>query len=112
MIGRRMLLGALVVTSLLVPSLAWAVHREGQPAAIPVGVGEIVKVSGAPIGCAVRKQNGRRALDCRRIGPLAGTYGTILTRTRVLVVRFQKGRTATVVFSAHHGGLRARSCGG
>jgi hypothetical protein len=82
---------------------------QGGPA-IAVGVGDIVKVAGAPIGCGVRLQNGVKALDCRRIGPLRGTYGTILTGRRVLVVRFLNKTTATIVFSASHGQLRARTC--
>jgi hypothetical protein len=109
---QRLLIVGLVVTSLFVPSWAWALHQQNQPDLIPVGVGEIVKVSGVPIGCTVRRQDGQRALDCRRIGPLAGTYGTILTRTRLVVVRFDNARTGTIVFSAQHGRLRARTCEG
>jgi hypothetical protein len=83
---------------------------QGGPA-IAIGVGDIVKVAGAPIGCAARLQDSVRALDCRRIGPLRGTYGTILTRRRLLVVRFLDKTSATVVFSARHGQPRARTCG-
>jgi hypothetical protein len=83
----------------------------GKGAVVPVGLGDIVKVAGAPIGCAIRRQGAAPALDCRRIGPLRGTYGTILTARRVLVLRFVDRTTATVVFTARHGRLRAHTCG-
>jgi hypothetical protein len=73
--------------------------------------GDIVKVNGTPIGCVVRRQDGYAALDCRRIGPLAGSYGTILTSRKVLVVRFENQRTAKVVFSARHKKLGVHTCG-
>jgi hypothetical protein len=87
--------------------------RGGTPAAGPsiaVRKGDIVKVAGAPIGCVVRRQDGELALDCRRVGPLRGTYGTILTAHRVLVVRFLSQTTARTVFSGRHGTLRTKTC--
>jgi hypothetical protein len=82
----------------------------GAPA-IAIGEGDVVKVAGAPIGCIVRRENGLPTLDCRRIGPLAGTYGTMLTARGVTVVRFLSGMSARVVFTARHRSLRARTCG-
>jgi hypothetical protein len=85
--------------------------RESQGSTIPLAQGDIVKVTGAPIGCIVRRQDGYLALDCRRIGPLAGSYGAILTSRKVLVVRFESQRTAKVVFSARHNKLGVHTCG-
>ena len=48
-------------------------------------------------------------LDCRRGGPLAGTYGTMLSARRAQVVRFRSSSVAKVVFTATHGG-GARRC--
>ena len=79
---------------------------------VPIVLGDIAKVTGAPIGCLVRQQNGERALDCRRTGPLTGRYGTILTPTQVLVVRFQSPKTAKIVFQARHQQPRVHTCGG
>jgi hypothetical protein len=101
-----------VVAFIVCAPWATASERGSAPPAIPVGVGEIVKVAGTPIACAVRRDAKQRAFDCRRLGPLAGTYGTLLTRTRVLVVRFHDDTTGTVVFSARHGSARARTCDG
>jgi hypothetical protein len=87
--------------------------RGGTPAAGPaiaVGQGDIVKVAGAPIGCVVRRQDAEPALDCRRVGPLRGTYGTILTPHRVLVVRFLSQSTARIVFTGRHGTPRSTTC--
>jgi hypothetical protein len=102
------LLSALAVLAIPAGALAW---QEQQPPTIPVTLGDVVKVTGAPVGCVVRRQDGYRALDCRRVGPLAGSYGTILTSRKVLVVRFESQKTAKIVFSARHSRLRVRTCG-
>ena len=107
---RRLVVLVSALAVLAVPAAAFG-WRESQGATIPVAQGDIVKVSGAPIGCVVRRQDGYAALDCRRIGPLAGSYGTILTSRKVLVVRFEDQRTAKVVFSARHKKLGVHTCG-
>ena len=106
------IVSALVVAFTFGSQWATATDRASQPPAIPVGVGDVVKVAGAPIGCAVRRHGKQRAVDCRRLGALGGTYGTLVTRSNVLVVRFRDATTGTVVFSARHGGTRARTCEG
>jgi hypothetical protein len=72
--------------------------------------GDIVEVAGAPIGCIVRLHKGELALDCRRAGPLAGTYGTLLTPKQVVVERFESSKVAKVVFQAHHERLDTHVC--
>jgi hypothetical protein len=118
MIGRRRRLAVATLvglaTVLATSAAALALTHGGTTAKeMPIGVqvGDIIKVSGAPIGCAVHFQSGERALDCRRIGPLAGTYGTILTAKRVLVVRFLSRKSAKIVFTAQHQQLRTHTCG-
>jgi hypothetical protein len=99
--------------TLVAPAAAYAWHEQAPPGSvIPVALGDIAKVSGAPIGCIVRRQNGEAALDCRRAGDLTGSYGTILTKTQVLVVRFESPKVAKIVFQARHRQLRAHTCGG
>jgi hypothetical protein len=102
------LVSTLAVLGVPAGAFGW---REHQASTIPVARGDVVKVTGAPIGCVVRRQDGYPALDCRRIGPLAGSYGTILTSRKVLVVRFEDRRTAKIVFAARHSKLRVHSCG-
>jgi hypothetical protein len=102
------LLSALAILAAPAGAFGW---RASQGSTIPLAQGDIAKVTGAPIGCIVRKQAGYPALDCRRIGPLAGSYGTILTGRKVLVVRFENQRTAKVVFSARHSKLGVHTCG-
>ena len=75
---RRLVLVVSALAVLAVPAGAFG-WRESQGSTIPLAQGDIVKVTGAPIGCIVRRQDGYLALDCRRIGPLAGSYGAILT---------------------------------
>jgi hypothetical protein len=99
--------------TLLAPAAAYAWHEQAPPGSVvPVAFGDIAKVSGAPIGCIVRRQSGEAALDCRRAGDLTGTYGTILTKTQVLVVRFESSKVAKIVFQARHRQLRTHTCGG
>ena len=107
---RRLVVLASALAVLAVPAGAFG-WRASQGSTIPLAQGDIAKVTGAPIGCIVRKQDGYPALDCRRIGPLAGSYGTILTSRKVLVVRFENQRTAKVVFSARHNKLGVHTCG-
>jgi hypothetical protein len=42
-------------------------------------------------------------LDCRRAGPLRGTYGVLFGRSNVRVVRFNSAQAARVVVKATHG---------
>jgi hypothetical protein len=79
--------------------------RAGQP--ILLGPGDIVQVSGAPLGCRVIVPSGLKTLDCRVAGSLAGSYGTLFSVRRVQVVRFRNAHVAKVVFVAtQHGGFR------
>jgi hypothetical protein len=77
---------------------------------VPLVVGDIARVTGAPLGCIVRFKDGERALDCRKIGTLRGSYGVILSRKQVLVVRFQSRAAAKIVFSAHHDRQHVNRC--
>lgn len=80
-----------------------------DPQPVVLKVGDRVKVDGQPVGCRVAKQGGHTIMDCRRGGQLAGTYGTVLSARRALVVRYRSNSVAKVVFTATHGGA-ARRC--
>jgi hypothetical protein len=108
-------LSALAVTALVTAVAGVAVPSVGGRAAAADGqdvvlkVGDRVTVDGQPIGCRVADVEGKVVLDCRRGGPLAGTYGTMLGSRRATVVRFRSNQVAKVVFVAtHHGG--AHTC--
>jgi hypothetical protein len=87
--------------------------RDGASAADPrdvvLKVGDRVTIEGQPIGCRVARQGGHAIVDCRRGGQLAGTYGTVISARRAMVVRFRSNAVAKVVFTATHGG-GARRC--
>jgi hypothetical protein len=75
--------------------------------------GDTIRVLDAPIACRVahvRRLGGRVALDCRRGGPLAVTYGTLLTGREAVLVDFQSAHSAKVVAVARHG-ADVRRCG-
>ena len=108
---RRLLLSFLGAVALLAPAAAaLGVQQRGGSGVVTLRLGDIVKVSGTRVGCVARVEAGSRAIDCRRIGALRGTYGTILTGSKALVVRFTSGDTGRVVFVAHHGSTRTRTC--
>lgn len=73
-----------------------------QPAVLKVG--DRVVVEGQSLGCRVARQDGRIVMDCRRAGKLAGTYGTMLSARKAMVVRYRSDSVAKVVFTATHGG--------
>jgi hypothetical protein len=78
---------------------------------LSLDLGDRVRVEGAGIGCRVTRLSqygGRTFLDCRRSGPLAGTYATLLGEREIAVIRFLKTRTAKVVFTARHRGAQLR----
>jgi hypothetical protein len=91
-------LGVLVVPAV---GTAWHTGASVNPA-ITLKVGDIVRVSGAPIGCIVRRQAEVKTLDCRRIGALPGTYGTLLNGRSARIIRFETASVAKIIFSAQH----------
>lgn len=107
---------ATVVAAALAGAAAVSVvaPREGAvgaagPRPTVLKVGDRVTVEGEPLGCRVARQGGHVVMDCRRGGPLGGTYGTMLSARRARVVRFHDNSVAKVVFTAEHGGA-ARRC--
>jgi hypothetical protein len=87
--------------------------RDGADAAsgtqqpIVLKVGDRVAVEGQPLGCRVARQDGQTVVDCRRAGKLAGSYGTMLSARKAMVVRYHSDTEAKVVFTAtHRGGTR------
>src|SRR4029453_11030328 len=75
--------------------------------------GDMVRVEGTPIACRivrVRELDKRVAFDCRRGGPLAGTYGTLLTAREAVIVKFESATTARVVSVERQRGAHT-SCG-
>lgn len=114
--ARRALLASLVVAFGVALGAfgavsTWAAETETpDPNALRVEVGDVIEVTGTRVKCRATMRKGARTLDCRRIGRLAGTYGTLLTSRRVLVVRFKSERVAQIVFEARHLGP-AVACG-
>ena len=104
------MLAVVAAFALGLPAGAFAVSERGGGTTIPIALGDVVAVTNAPIGCIARMHNGERALDCRRAGQLRGTYGTMLTPTEVLVVRFESEHVAKIVFQARHQHLGVRMC--
>jgi hypothetical protein len=104
-----------VLAAFIVGALTAPIAPRDAPAAatetLTLGIGDRVRVEGADIGCRVarlRQYGGRTFLDCRRAGPLAGTYATLLGEREVSVVRFFHKRAARVVFSASQEGTASR----
>jgi hypothetical protein len=80
---------------------------------VTVRLGDQVRVEGAPLGCRVvrmRELHGSVVVDCRRAGPLRGSYGTLLTAREAALVRFESSHTGRLVYIAKHQGAIHR-CG-
>jgi hypothetical protein len=114
--AKRVLLvsAAVALTALLFPQwnvggTAFASEPSGRPG-VTVAVGDRVHVAGARLGCVVTRVRGEPAIECMRAGRLGGTYGTLISQTRVVVVRFQRGSVGNVVFSAKHKRTPDRLC--
>ena len=75
--------------------------------------GDRIRVLDVPMACRVvhvREFGNRVAFDCRRGGPLARTYGTLLTAREAALVDFESAHRAKVVAVARHSG-DVRRCG-
>jgi hypothetical protein len=73
--------------------------------------GDVIRVAGnADVGCKVRPHDGAETLDCRRAGPLTGSYGSMLNKNALLVVRFESAKVAKVVLVARHGNRKVTRC--
>jgi hypothetical protein len=78
-----------------------------QAVPVMVDVGDTVQISGAPVGCRVTAPRAVKTFDCRVAGPLAGSYGILMSSRRLEVVRFRTAHVAKVVFVANqHGGFK------
>jgi hypothetical protein len=103
------LIGLLGAIGIAVYLWAGASIQAARPRETPIlmNVGDSIRVSRVPLGCKVTSVKGIRALDCRIAGALAGSYGTIASGKRLLVVRFMSDHVAKVVFDAkQHGGSK------
>jgi len=111
---KRLTVAAVLAAALFPWTLAPATAGPGaQPAAETyiLKLGDRVRVDRAPVGCRATRlaqYDDRVFLDCRRAGPLPGTYGALVSGREVLVVRFESAATAKVVFRARHEGAAER----
>jgi hypothetical protein len=101
------LLGALLTA----PGVASGDQRR-TPQVSTVQLRDVVRLAGVPLACVAKQQDGERAFFCRRTDAARGTYGVIITRTRLLAVRFESHSVARIVFTARNGSPHGRACGG
>lgn len=113
-VKRLFVAAAVVATAIVSWTLATATAASTvQPAGktFILQLDDRVRVDRAPVGCRATRlaQYGDRVfLDCRRAGPLPGTYGALVSGRDVLVIRFEDAATAKVVFRARHNGTAER----
>ncbi|HEY2219903.1 MAG TPA: hypothetical protein VGH35_11210 [Gaiellaceae bacterium] len=93
------------------PAYTVAARLASSPQVLTLKVGDVVRVAGSgDIGCRVIRRSGLRTLDCRRAGALTGTYGTLLNKDQLVVVRFLNPHTAKIVLEAEHGRHNPHLC--
>ena len=109
---RLLAFAAVALTAAGLPTLAFALQSRTQtPRTITVHVGDIVRVPGvANVGCKVIRHDGFQTFDCRRAGPLAGSYGALLNKRELVVVKFEDQSSAKVIVDARHDALNPRIC--
>jgi hypothetical protein len=102
-----------LVTAVSIDALLYDDLAGAAPATnVTLSLGDEIRVQGADMGCRVAHLAGhgkRLFVECRRSGPLAGTYGTYFGKNDVVVVRFLDRHTARVVLEAQHE-ARAKRC--
>lgn len=79
---------------------------------LEVRTGDRIRVVGAPIGCRIARMSrfgGRVVVDCRRAGPLAGSFATFFTAREAALAKFESNRAAKLVVVAPHDG-EVRRC--
>lgn len=110
--SHSVLLAATAATLASAATLAISAPDRPAAAAAPADVvlkqGDRVRVDGEPLGCRVATKDASTVLDCRRGGELAGSYGTMLSTRKAMVVRFRSNQEAKVVFTARHRGSAHR----
>ena len=77
---------------------------------ILIDLGDVIRVKDGAVGCRVTRRAGfpgQKLLDCRRAGPLRGTFGALIGQRKLLVVRFEERGVAKVVFTGKHEGESA-----
>jgi len=98
-----LLAAAATLGALACGTLAFRAQAGPGPTPLVLNVGDVVRVGGtANVGCKVRMDDRLPTLDCRRAGPLTGSYGTLLNKNEVLVVEFESSKLARIVYSARH----------
>jgi len=90
------LLGLALVGSFVIRS-AFAASTSSP---IVVNAGDLIQVAGTHISCGVLRRSNANVIQCVAPPPLRGTYGAVMSDSRVLVVRFRNNATAKVVFTA------------
>ena len=111
---KALILGLAVAATacVLVVTRAGGDAQAARSGDVLLSLGDTVRLEGVPVGCRVTRfpRHGERIfLDCRRAGPLAGTYGVYFSAGDVLVVRFLGPRRAKTVLRARHEG-KATKC--
>ncbi len=106
--ARLIALIGLLVLNAAVLALAGGPGASAQapdaPQRLVLRVGDSVEVPDARIGCVVTTRDSRVAIECRRAGSVARTYGTVIDDRRVAVARFVSSRRAQEILTARHGG--------
>jgi len=100
---RKFAIAALLLAaglSMLIAQTRAAHAGRAQTPRMFLDVGDSFQVTGAPLGCRVVARNGGKAIDCRVAGALTGTYGTLMTGSHLLVVRFRNAHVAKIVLDA------------
>jgi hypothetical protein len=109
---RRLLLAGSLAAAAAFSVAVSGILAASSPPPLELELGDRFRVAGAEVGCRVARiaeLGGRMVVDCRRAGPLVGTYGAMVSKREAVIVRFHSGHSAKIVFQAAHE-RRAERC--
>jgi len=98
--SRRAVAVVIVLASVAAAWFASAGAARMKPADRVLQVGDTVRVAGTATRCAVARRSGAVMIECLPTSPTAGSYATVASDERVLVVRFRSPHVAQTVFHA------------
>jgi hypothetical protein len=73
-------------------------------------VGDTVRIAGTSTGCAVASRDSNVVIECMAEKRRTGSYGTITSDERVVVVRFRSPAVAETVFQARQHSSSTITC--
>lgn len=81
-----------------------------HPGPAVLHVGDVVRIAGTNVGCAVARRDGATTVECLPVRRIAGSYASLTSSSSVRVVRFRTSVVAQTVFTAKQHEAHPTTC--